>query len=38
MEVAVDAALAALDERPPAQPPPRDDRPSRVPPVLPPRP
>jgi tricorn protease len=38
IEVAVDLALAALEERPPARPPRRDDRPSRAAPELPPRP
>jgi tricorn protease len=38
LEVAVDTVLAALEERPPARPPGREDRPSRARPTLPPRP
>jgi tricorn protease len=37
LERAVDMALAALDERPPANPPDRSERPSRARPPLPPR-
>jgi tricorn protease len=38
LETAIASALGALEQHGPAQPPSLDDRPSRVPPVLPPRP